>query len=184
MTSEHARREAFIHCISHAESTLRAFIAGALAAVDERADFFQEVVLILWRQFERYDEARPFLPWAMGVAVRRMKEEYRRVKRRPSLLSPEHLEGLANALAAGAMADPMEEEEALARCLEGLPEHAARLVRRRYFEETSIESLGTETGQSPAALYQTLSRLRRRLADCIRQRLQTPDSTTASDYEK
>ena len=170
MTSGHARHDAFLTHLSGSENTLRAFIAGALAAADDRADFFQEVVLILWRNFDRYDAARPFTPWAMGVAVRRMKEEYRRCQRRPGLLAAEQLERLANTLTAGE-STAADEEEALTECLAALPENAARLVQRRYFERISIEVLGAETGQSAAALYQTLSRLRRRLADCIRLRM-------------
>ena len=87
-----------------------------------------------------------------------------------------------NALTASA-AEPRLEEEALAACLAALPEHSARLVQRRYWEDASIETLGCETGQSPAAVYQTLSRLRRRLADCIRQRLGLAKSQPVHAYE-
>ena len=176
MPSEHARRESFLTHLSGCESTLRAFIAGALAAAQERADFFQEVVLILWRRYDDFDAARPFLPWVMGVAVRRMKEEYRRVQRRPGLLPAEHLERLANELAAAeARHSSAEEEAALAACLAALPESSARLVQRRYYERAGIATLSAETGQSAAALYQNLSRLRRALADCIRARLRAGD---------
>ena len=171
-----ARREFFLQHLGGCESTLRAFIAGALAAPHERADFFQEVVLILWRRFDDYDASRPFLPWVMGVAVRRLKEEYRRVQRRPGLLPAEHLERLANALTVSeSSCSTAAEEAALAACLAALPESSSRLVRRRYYERQGIEMLSAETGQSPAALYQTLSRLRRTLADCIRRRLRLAD---------
>lgn len=181
MISEPDRREIFLTLLSGCESRLRAFLAGALAAADERADVFQDVVLILWRNFGKYDSARPFTPWALGVAVRRMKEEYRRRNRRPGLLAEDHLERLADALASlepPSPADPSRhsshqpaEEEALVECLAALPEHSARLVRRRYFDEADMDGLSAEFRQSPASLYQALSRLRRRLADCIRQRL-------------
>ncbi|MES2707711.1 MAG: sigma-70 family RNA polymerase sigma factor [Verrucomicrobiota bacterium] len=178
MISEPDRRDVFLTLLSGCESRLRAFLTGALAAADERADLFQDVVLILWRNFEKYDRSRPFGPWAMGVAVRRMKEEYRRRNRRPGLLAEDHLERLANALEAGApaaastaeAAEP-EGEAALAECLAGLPEQSARLMRRRYFDQASMELLCAEFHQSAAAVYQNLSRLRRKLADCIRGRL-------------
>ena len=172
MIPEHVQRDHFLTHLLGCENALRAFIAGTLARPEERADMFQEVVLILWRTFPRYDSTRPFLPWAMGTAVRRMKEEYRRARRRPGLLSAEHLDRFAAALT-DFPAARSHEEDALAACLAALPEHASRLVQRRYYEDAGIETLCTETGQSPAALYQTLSRLRRRLAHCIRQRLGT-----------
>ena len=175
-------RDTFLSHLTGCEGTLRAFIAGALGRAEERADFFQEVVLVLWRNFERYDPARPFLPWVMGVAARRMKEEYRRVRRRPGLLEPEHLDRLVSALTVSAV-EPRLEEEALAACLAALPEHSARLIQRRYYQDASIETLGSETGQSPAAIYQTLCRLRRRLADCIRQRLGLTKSQPVHAHE-
>lgn len=180
MISEPDRREIFLTLLSGCESRLRAFLAGALAAADERADVFQDVVLILWRSFGKYDATRPFAPWALGVAVRRMKEEYRRRNRWPGLLAEDHLERLADALAFAEPPSPADpsghsqhqpEETALAECLASLPEHSARLVRRRYYDEADMDRLSVEFRQSPAALYQALSRLRRRLADCIRQRL-------------
>ena len=182
MTSGHSRHDAFLTLLSGSERTLRAFIAGALAAADERSDFFQEVVLILWRNFDRYDVARPFTPWAIGVAMRRMKEEYRRMQRRPGLLAAEQLERLANTLTA-TDSTANDDEEALAECLAALPENAARLIQRRYYESATIEALETETGQTAAALYQTLSRLRRRLADCIRLRLRSDHPQPAALHE-
>lgn len=185
MISEPDRRDAFLTLLGGCEGRLRAFLAGAVAAADERADLFQDVVLILWRRFEKYDRARPFGPWAMGVAVRRMREEYRRKLRRPGLLAEDHLERLAQALEAGA-SGPLEhadhaelEAAALAECLAGLPSSSAALVRRRYFEEAEIGLLCAEFGQSAAALYQNLSRLRRKLADCVRQRLSLEDAGAA-----
>lgn len=180
MISEPDRREVFLTLLSGCEGRLRAFLAGALTAADERADVFQDVVLILWRNFGKYDSARPFAPWALGVAVRRMKEEYRRRNRRPGLLAEDHLERLADVLSSMEAPSPADssgpfyyqpEEAALTECLATLPEHSARLVRRRYFDEADMDRLSVEFRQSPAALYQALSRLRRRLADCIRQRL-------------
>jgi RNA polymerase sigma-70 factor (ECF subfamily) len=173
METEAERREAFLNDLSGCESTLRGLIAGALSRVDDRADAFQEVVLVLWRTYSRYDRSRPFLPWAMGVAMRRLKEEYRSIRKRPGLLPDAELDELASALVATA-AEPRQEAEALAGCLRRLPERSAQLVRRRYFEETSIGQLAAETGQTAASVYQQLSRLRRQLALCIRQRMSIP----------
>ena len=97
METEVERREAFLDDLSGCESTLRGLIAGAVAGREERADVFQEVVVVLWRRYERYDRGRPFLPWAVGVATRRLKEEYRKMRRRPGLLPDGELEELAAA---------------------------------------------------------------------------------------
>ena len=181
MTSEAAPRDIFLDLLGPCESRLRAFITGALATADDRADFFQDVVLILWRKFDQYDPVRPFLPWAMGIAVRRLKEEYRKSSRRPCLMEEDHLERLAHALESTAPDQTTSlEEEALAGCLADLPLRSAALIQRRYYDHASIETLSRESGQSAAALYQTLSRLRRALAECIRGRLQLNESDVSA----
>lgn len=171
-----SRRDRFLSLLTGCESRLRAFLCGALARPDDREDLFQEVVLILWRTFPQYDPARPFLPWVMGIAARRVKEEYRKVKRRPWLLLPDQIESLA-AVFADTEESPEREEEALRECLSALPESLARLVHRRYFDDADMDTLEREGGQSAAAIYQTLSRIRRRLADCIRLRLKRTPAT-------
>lgn len=183
METEAERREAFLNDLSGCESTLRGLIAGALSRLDDRADVFQEVVVLLWRTYARYDRARPFLPWAVGVATRRLQEEYRRMRKRPGLLPDAELEELAAALVATAV-EPRAETEALVECLGKLPERSAQLVRRRYFEEASIGQLAGETGQTAASVYQQLSRLRRQLALCIRRRMSPQHSPTQCDEHR
>jgi RNA polymerase sigma-70 factor (ECF subfamily) len=186
MKGKPVRRKEFLTHLAGCEGALRAFIAGALPGVEDRADVFQEIVLILWREFDRFDAARPFHPWALGVAVRKMKEEYRRRRRhrRAECLPPEELERLAAALQRhAAPVEWREEEEALAECLNMLPLHSAHLVRRRYYEDADIDTLCAETGHSPAAVYQMLSRIRQTLAKCIRQRRSRPANLPVSAHE-
>lgn len=183
MNGDHARRETFLTHLAECEAILRAFIAGSLPDAEERADSFQEVVLVLWRQFDRYDAGRPFRPWALGVAVRRMKEEYRHRRRRAQCLSAENLERLAAALEQRAAPNISDEEAALAECLNTLPPQSARLVQQRYFDGTGIDVIAAETGQNPAAVYQMLSRVRRRLAECIRRRLRREQDQPDAIYE-
>ena len=182
--TDQLQRERFLRDLTACETALRAFVAGALPSAEERADFFQEVVLILWRSYSRYDPQRPFAAWAMGVAVLRMKSEYRRRARRPGLLSPAALELLADNLTARALPAARDgEADALEECLRSLPLHAAQLMRRRYEDDASIETMSTESGQTVASIYKSLSRIRLALGDCIRKRLSPPASSTLSLYE-
>jgi DNA-directed RNA polymerase specialized sigma24 family protein len=70
-----------------------------------------------------------------------------------------------------------DEQAALAECLAALPESSALLIRGRYFSRRNIDDLAAASGQTAAAVYQSLCRLRRRLADCIRHRLKQESLT-------
>jgi RNA polymerase sigma factor (sigma-70 family) len=54
------------------------FIRRFLGDPEGARDVFQETMVGVLRSLDRYDRSRPFLPWAMGIAVNRCHEERRR----------------------------------------------------------------------------------------------------------
>lgn len=154
------------------QADLRAFIGAAVRDVTTREDVFQEVAMILWKKFDQYDPARPFGAWARGVAIRKIMEDRRVKGRLPENCTAETLERLSAEFAASEAESPWQDREAaLTQCLDTLPERSARFVRQRYHQNQPIETMATEAGLTVDALYQTLSRLRRLLRECVERRL-------------
>lgn len=154
------------------QGDLRAFIGAAVRDTATRDDIFQEVAVVLWKKFEHYDPARPFGAWARGIALRKIMEDRRLREKLPAACTAEHLEALAAGFAADeAEAAWQDREKALNRCLDQLPQRGARLLRERYHQNHSIDRIAAEEGMSLDAIYQTLSRLRRQLRDCVQRRL-------------
>jgi RNA polymerase sigma-70 factor (ECF subfamily) len=181
MTPPPAQKDRFLQHFTGSEHALRGFISSVVFAPSDREDILQEVALRLWQLYHRYDDTRPFTAWALGVASLRMKEECRKATRRPVLLDEAQLESMTAAFTDPAGDETADPEAALAACLEALPAEAARLIRERYYGEKSINALSQSSGQSIASIYQTLCRLRRRLAKCINSRLQHEPSSTPSN---
>lgn len=154
------------------QADLRAFIGAAVRDVVTREDVFQEVAMILWKKFELYDPARPFGAWARGIAIRKIMEDRRLRGKLPESCTAETLESLSHGFDADEAEAPWQDrEKALHRCLAQLPERGARLIRERYHMNHSIERMAEEESLSADAVYQTLSRLRRQLRDCVQRRL-------------
>lgn len=174
MSTDTSRRERFLRHYLDCESALRGFIASVLERPADRDDVVQEVALRLWQIYDRYDAARPVTPWALGVAARCLKEETRKSSRRPFLQEQTVVEQMAAAFGQLAEDESGDAEAALAECLATLPDASASLIRERYFSRRTVIELAAGSGQSAMAVYQTLCRVRRRLADCIRQRLREP----------
>lgn len=65
------------------------FIRRFLGDPEASRDVFQETLLAALRSLDTFDSARAFLPWALGIAVNRCREEKRR--RTPAVLDPEAL---------------------------------------------------------------------------------------------
>ncbi len=157
------------HFLAH-ETALRAWISLVVGDAAARDDVFQEVALALWKNFHRYDEARPFGAWARRIAAHKAVDAHRRRVARPVTLSPEAIEALNRAFDA---AEPTvaEEEDALAACLAQLPEKSRQLLDWRYAERLDAREMARRAASTPDAIYQQLSRLRAALGDCIRRRL-------------
>ncbi len=154
------------------QSDLRAYIGAAVRDAGTREDVFQEVAMILWKKFELYDPARPFGAWARGIATRKILEDRRLQGKLPEYCTAETLEALSHGFAADEAESPWQDREhALNHCLENLPERSARFIRDRYNHSHPVETIAAGAGLSVEALYQTLSRLRRQLRDCVQRRL-------------
>ena len=154
------------------QADLRAFIGAAVRDAATREDVFQEVAMILWKKFDQYDPARPFGAWARGIAIRKIMEDRRVKGKLPENCTAETLERLSAEFAASEAESPWQDREAaLTQCLDTLPERSARIVRQRYHQNQAIETIATEAGLTVDALYQTLSRLRRLLRECVERRL-------------
>ncbi len=167
--------DAFLPLFLAAQSDLRAFIGAAVRDTVTREDVFQEVSMILWKKFDLYDPARPFGAWARGIAARKILEDRRLRSRLPESCTPEALEmlsiGHGREEAESAWQD---REKALNFCLELLPERSARLIGDRYHKDMPADVIALDAGLSLEAFYQTLSRVRRQLRECVQRRLGLP----------
>lgn len=162
----------FLPLFLEVQPDLRAFIGAMVRDPVTREDVFQEVSMVLWKSFAKYDPSRPFGAWARGIAARKILEDHRLRSRLPEAFPPEVIE----AVAAGFDEDQgqakwRDRELALNKCLEILPERSAALLADRYQKGHAVEDLAADTGMTVDAIYQTLSRLRKQLRECVQRRL-------------
>jgi RNA polymerase sigma-70 factor (ECF subfamily) len=88
-------------------------------------------------------------------------------------LSPEAIQAVASAFdRSEALAS--RKAQALEHCLDQLPEKSRRLLALRYDQSLKIEQIARELEATLDAVYQSLSRLRARLLDCINRRISAP----------
>jgi RNA polymerase sigma-70 factor (ECF subfamily) len=156
----------FVECEGH----LRAFIGALVRDRHGREDLVQEVALTLWQEFDRYDAARPFAAWARGVAANKVMQSWNRAGRTPQPFSPQAVHALVDACDR-AEAKSSLRAEVLEECLHELPEKSQRLLTLRYGDVLQVERIAAELHATVDGVYQALSRLRTRLAECVERRL-------------
>jgi RNA polymerase sigma-70 factor (ECF subfamily) len=102
-------------------------VAGSYARQPaDREDLIQEMVLQMWRSFERYDETQRFSTWMYRVALNVAISFYRRETRRSRVLLND--ERLIETAAAPSEHETHEALATLQRLIEGLNEFDRALV--------------------------------------------------------
>ncbi len=166
------RQDRFLARFIPNQGTVRAFIRSCVWDRATCDDIFQEVALVLWREFDRYDPGRPFGPWARGVTARTIRMRLRQRRNTLVAVTPEAMEAIEIAFATLATS-PSRKEEALQRCVELLPDKSRQLVRLRYRESLKVAQIAARIGSSTDAVQKALTRLRDALHRCVERRMRT-----------
>lgn len=163
------RQEEFLRTFLRHEAELRAFTRALVRDRDVQDDVFQEVTLVLWREYERYDPSRPFAAWARGVAANKIMQQFDKQRRGPVVFSPEVIQSILDAYQRTEQSAPR--RDALDECLQRLPEKSRRLLSMRYEQSLRPQEIAARINGTADAVYKALSRIRLQLEDCIQRRI-------------
>lgn len=141
------------------------------------ADVLQETALVIFRRFEEFDEQRPFVAWALGIARFQVMGMQRDAARSLVVFDDEVLEKFTDSWAAQVV-ETSDRSEALESCIERLASHAQQIVRLRYFEEMNADQIAKQLGGNGASIRVTLQRVREQLRTCIDRQIQLEGSTS------
>ena len=139
---------------------LRAFIRSCVWDRARCDDTFQEVSLVLWREFDKYDPTRPFPAWARGVAAKTILRGAREARQSSLAMSAATVAALETAFAKFDTSPPGD-DEALRHCLQALPDKSRALLRLRYQESLKLSAIASQTSSNVSAVHKALTRLRR-----------------------
>jgi RNA polymerase sigma-70 factor (ECF subfamily) len=131
---------------------LRALAARSMRDRADIEDCVQDVLLTIHTIRHTYDPARPFKPWLVAIARRRIIDRLRgrsRRRARETFLAPDHETFVADETNSyAAEPDGWALREALAR----LPEGQRKAVTMLKLEEKSLKETSAATGMSVTAL--------------------------------
>jgi RNA polymerase sigma-70 factor (ECF subfamily) len=159
------KHEHFMALYLQVQPLLISYLRTIIPSASDRDDIQQEVSTALWRQFDRYDTTRPFLPWAMGIThnhVARWRRQRAIAQRR---FSPETEAILAEAFA-NCEDELLERRRALQSCVERLNKNGRSLIHQRYACGLSLDTIAERNGSSLNAINKALGKIRRLLGMC------------------
>ncbi len=159
-------QDEFVRLFSRHQRQVYAYIATILANPADVEEVLQETSIVLWTKFDTFRRDESFVKWACGVAHLQMLRFFRKQKRRMLPLDQPTIEVLL--AERDDMEDRLEDRRAvLTECVQKLPAKDRRLVEACYFPGAKFKDAAQRLGRSVAALYHSLSRIRRRLYECI-----------------
>jgi RNA polymerase sigma-70 factor (ECF subfamily) len=160
------RSEKFVREFARYEHELFRYVLTLLANWDDAQDVMQETAMVLWRHFDSYDPARPFLPWACTFAYHQVSNFRSRKHTFRKMFSDKTVECLASEYAQ-VLPEIQSQREALNACIEKLEAKDRALIRARYEPGFDALNYAQSTERTTAIVYRSLRRIRRLLLECV-----------------
>ena len=132
----------------------------------DAAEVLQDVSVLLWQKWGKYDPDRPFVPWAIRFAYLEVLKWRQKQAREKLVFSDGLLEQLSGTHDRAA---PLMEarRNALDSCLLKLTDQQRKFVDLRYGRHGAVKEEARRTGISMHKLYYALEKIRTQLIDCV-----------------
>lgn len=155
-----------------------AYIMAMVHDLDAAEEIFQNAAVVVI-QHAAAEPIRDFRAWAKEIVRRQALRHVQREGKgsRYTATEPELLEQLDRVFDEDGSADAADagqrqrEIEALQECAGRLPERQRLMVVMRYERRESFDTIGAALGSTAGAVQRALSRTRRALHDCVRQKV-------------
>jgi RNA polymerase sigma factor (sigma-70 family) len=148
---------------------IRSLAARCFREPSDVDDAVQDVLLTVHMVRHAYDPARPFGPWLVAIANRRIIDRLRRETRQRALkvaLSAEHETFMGPA---ASLDDPRSDEAALSDAIERLAPEQRQAVKMLKLNEMSLKEAAAASGRSIVALKVATHHAVKKLRKMLRQ---------------
>jgi RNA polymerase sigma-70 factor (ECF subfamily) len=146
------------------------YIFAAVRNLDDAEELYQETSIVLWRKFAEYQPDTDFARWACKIAKFEILHFHRAQRRSRVCFNDKILSNLAEVQASDAT-QSTRHQELLAECVDQLSAADRQLVELCYGSRDGVKEVAQKLQRSVQTLYNSLSRVRRALFDCVRLKL-------------
>ena len=155
--------------------TILAYAMSIVLDRDLADEVYQNVAVVVLRKADDVSGADEPMKWILGAARLECLSVLRKVKRVPVLVD-DHLLDLLDVnwgtrLQGSASENEQSMQEALAQCIDKLTDRARKLLHLRYTRGLSGAALAEELQSTLNTTYVGLSRIHRKLRECVESRM-------------
>jgi len=165
-----APRDEFIKLFTRYQRRVYLFILAQIANPVDAEEVHQETNVVIWNKFDHFEPGTNFFAWSCQIAKYEVLKYRDRRRRDRHLFSDEFVRQVASDSLE--QTDEMEQRrESLVACLEKLRPGDRELIKQRYAPGESGKSVAELLDRPANSVYQSLSRIRRTLLECINRRV-------------
>ncbi len=164
-----ARHQQFAERIVRNQHRVFGYIVSLVPHRADAEEIFQQTCLTLWENWDRYDPALDFFPWACGIAHNHIRNFRRKQRSAPVQLDADVIDLLARR-SAELQQRGDDRISALRDCLPMLPDRSRALIEA-YYGGTAVQQIASQSRSTPNAIYKLLHRIRDTLHDCVSRKL-------------
>ncbi len=169
--ADYDQREEFARLFASNDRWLYGYLMALLGNAADAEELFQEVCVVLWREYEVFDLKSDFRKWVSVIAKHRVMQFRARKGRQAAQLSDKAIRLLAEE-SVESFSLLEERSMALHKCLDELTDSDRRLVALCYSElNRSFKLAAEQLGMSVNTVYKALQRIRKGLRLCVDRRV-------------
>jgi RNA polymerase sigma-70 factor (ECF subfamily) len=168
-----ARRDNVMRTFLSQQVMLSSFLFSLTEDWDITEEALQETAIFICNRWQDFTPGTNAGSWLRTIARLRCREVLQRRKRNAAApLETVDAAALVSESEWSAPAFSARHTAALAQCVKGLPEAHQQIVELHYTRRERCERIAALLQKSVDAVYMTLSRIRKRLRECVERRLQ------------
>ena len=157
----------FLRLYTNIQSKLYFYVLAVIHNRQDADDIFQETVVTLWDNFDKYQEGTSFGAWAIGIAKNKVFD-YLRENKKTKKLFDDSIYSQLSELAEDKQDDFVDRQETLTSCIKKLKPSDDKLLTLRYHKSASMRQMSQMTGRSCDSLYKSMARIISQLRKCMK----------------
>lgn len=157
--------------IADIQPDIRAYIISINGTGEDIEDIIQETNIFLWQRQHDYKPGTCFKAWAFKVSYFKSMAHRRDRIRRGEVVFDEAILRRIASKAEETFSQQSDNLLALRHCVSLLKKEEQRIISEKYINQRSLKDFAKELGKSADSVHKAISRVRVKLAHCIREQL-------------
>lgn len=156
----------FVRLWTRHQAEVERYVFMMIPRAADASEVLQQVSVSLWEKWEKYDDSRPFVPWAIRFAWLEVLKWRQRQAREKLVFSDSLLEQIKST---HDDESPLMEarRKALDGCLGKLSKQERKWIDLRYGRHGAAKEEAERTGVSLHKVYYALEKIRTQLTNCV-----------------